>query len=79
MLLEECLCKTRRTERVAERCAIGNNECTDERIAARDAVRLRVSEAVPLNHLKPGYSVVMFPDASDKVWGSCIAQVPLVE
>ena len=51
----------------------------DERAAAWDAVRLRVSEAVPLNHVKPGFSVMMFPDASDKFWGSCITQVPTVE
>ena len=50
-LLEECLCNTRRTKRVEARHAIGSNEWTDERMAARDAVLLRVSEAVPL---KPG-------------------------
>ena len=49
-LLEECLCNTRRTKRMAARRTIGSNEWTDERIAAWDAVRLRVSEAVPLNH-----------------------------
>ena len=66
-LLEECLCNTRRTKRVEARRAVDSNEWTDERMAAWDAVRLRVSEAVPLNHLKPGLSV-MFPDASDKFW-----------
>ena len=70
-LPEECLCNTR-TKRVAARRAIGSNEWTDERMAAWDAVRLRMSEAVPLNHVKPGFSVMMFPDASDKFWGSCI-------
>ena len=49
-LLEECLWNTRRTKCVAARRAIGSNEWTDERMAAWDAVRLRVSEAVPLNH-----------------------------
>ena len=48
-------------------------------MAAWDAVRLQVSEAVPLNHLKPGFSGMMFPDAGDKFWGSCITQVPTVE
>ena len=43
-------CNTRRTKRMAARRTIGSNEWTDERIAAWDAVRLRVSEAVPLNH-----------------------------
>ena len=78
-LLEECLCNTRRTKHVAARRAIGSNEWTDDRMAAWDAVRLRVSEAVPLKHLKSRFSVMMFPDASDKFWGSCIAQVPTVE
>ena len=75
-LLEECLCNTR-TKRVAARRAIGSNEWTDERMAAWDAVRLRVSEGVRLNHLKPGFSMMMFPDAGDKFWGSCITQIPV--
>ena len=45
-LLEECLCNTRHTKPVAARRAFGSNEWTDEYIAAWDAVRLRVSEAV---------------------------------
>ena len=53
-LLEECLCNTRRTKHVVARRVIDCSEWTDERVAAWDAVRLRVSEAVPLNHLKPG-------------------------
>ena len=77
-LFEECLCNTR-TKRVAARRAIGNNGWTDERMAAWDALRLRVSKAVPLNHVKPGFSVKMFPDASNKFWGSCTTQVPTVE
>ena len=48
-------------------------------MAAWNAVRLRVSEAVPLYHLKPGFSVMVFHDASDKFWGSCVTQVPTVE
>ena len=78
-LLGECLCNTRRTKRVAEHRAFGSNEWTDERVAACDAVRLRVSEAVVLNYVKPGFSVMMFPDASDKFRGSCITNVPTVE
>ena len=50
-LLEECLCNTRCTKRMAARRAIDNGEWMDERVAEWDAVRLRVSEAVPLNHL----------------------------
>ena len=78
-LLEECLYNTRHTKRVAARHALGSNEWTDERMAAWDAMRLQVREAVPLNHLKPGLTVMMFPDAKDKLWGSCITQVPTVE
>ena len=78
-LLEECLCNTRRIKRVAARRVIKSSEWTDERAAAWGAVRLRVSEAVPLTHLKPGLYVVMFHDASDKVWGTCTFQVPMVE
>ena len=43
-LLDACLRNTRGTETVAVRRAIGRNEWTDERMAACDAVRLRVSE-----------------------------------
>ena len=57
-LLEECLCSTRRTKRVEARRVI-DNEWTDDRAAAWDAVRLRVGEAVPLNHQKPAFSVMM--------------------
>ena len=48
-------------------------------MAVWDAVRLRVSEAVPLNYVKPAFSVMMFSDASDKFCGGCITQVPTVE
>ena len=78
-LLEECMCNSRRTKRVAVRRALESSEWTDERAAAWDDVRLRVSKAVPLNHLRSGFSVMMFPDASDKFWGSCITQAPMVK
>ena len=79
-LLEQCLCNTRRTKRVAAaRRAIDSVEWTDESAAAWDSVRPRVSEAVPPKHAKPGFSVMMFPDASVKFWGSCITQIPTVE
>ena len=64
--LEECLCNTPRTKRVAARRAIGINEWTGKRMAAKVDMRLWVSEAVPLNFSQPGFSVMMFPDASDK-------------
>ena len=68
-LLEEGLCNTRRTERVEACRVIDSSEWKDERAAAWDAVRLWVREAVPLNHLKPGFSTMVLPDASDKVGG----------
>ena len=74
-LFEECLCNTRRTKVVAARRVIDSSRWTDERAAAWDDGRLRVREAVHLNHLKPGLSVMMFPDASGKFWGSFITQV----
>ena len=42
-------------------------------------MRLRASEAVPLNRLKPGFPVMTFPDARDKFLESCITQVPTVK
>ena len=51
-LLKTCPCNTRRTNRVAARRAIGSNERTQNRIAAWDAVRLLVRNAVPRNQLK---------------------------
>ena len=48
-LLDGWVCNTRRTKGVATRRVIGSSELTDERAAAWDAVRLRVSAAVPLN------------------------------
>ena len=77
-LLEECLCNARRIKRVAARRAVDSINWTDEGAVAWDAVRLRMSEAVALNHLKPGFCVMIF-HASDKFWGSCITQVPTVE
>ena len=65
-LLEECLCNTRRTKRVAARRIIDSSEWTDERAAVWDAVRLRVSEAVPQNRLRPGFSVMIVSDESGK-------------
>ena len=40
---------------------------------------IRVSEAVPLNHVEPGFYVMRFSDATEKFWGSCINQVPTVD
>ena len=66
-LLEECLSNTRRAKHVATRRIVDNSEWTDQRAATWDAVRLPVSEALPLEHLNPGFSVMIFADTSDKV------------
>ena len=78
-LLEEWLCNTRRTKRWAARRAVDTSEGADENSSMQNEVQLRVDEAVPLNHLKPGLSVVMFSSANDKVEGSCTSHVRSVE
>ena len=45
-------------------------------IGAWDAAQDLVTHAVALSHPKPGWEVLMFPDASDKHWGSFLTQVP---
>ena len=79
VLLEECLFNARRTKRAAALHAIDGNEWTDEGMVAWDVVRLRVSEAVPLNPIKPGFPVMVFPHTNDKLWGTCIIHVQMVE
>ena len=75
-MLEECLKGTKRTRRVASRRMIAAQEWTDERSAAWEAVRARIAHAGPMYHLKKGYRVLMFTDASDSFWGDCVTQVP---
>ena len=43
---------------------------------AWDNVREPVTTRVRLYHPKSDRSVLMFPDASDRFWGSCVTQVP---
>ena len=38
-----------------------------------------MANAVALSHLKDGYEVLMFPDASGNRWGSFLTQVPTTE
>ena len=67
---------TRRTKCVDARLAIGSNKRTDERMTAWDAVRLRVREALLLDHVKPGSPAMMFFDVSDKLWGAASPMFP---
>ena len=43
------------------------------------AVKALVEKAVRLYHPRQGYRVMVFPDASDLFWGSCVTQVPSAE
>lgn len=66
----------RRTERVASTRAIAAGEWIPELIGAWDVARDLVAQAVALPHPKPGWAVLMFPDASDDHRGSFLTQVP---
>ena len=41
-----------------------------------DAALDFVTHVVALSHSKPGWAVLLFPDASDEHWGSFLTQVP---
>ena len=49
---------------------------TAERVRAWHDAQDMVAQAVPLYHTRPGYVVLMFPDASDFHGGSFFTQVP---
>ena len=65
----------RRTHRVASNLAISAGEWTSELIGATDAAQDLVAHTAALSHPKPGFAVLMFPDASDEHWGSFLTQV----
>ena len=76
VFLEEHLAGTeRRTKRVASKRAISAGEWTSELIGAWDDAQDLVAHAVALSHTKPGWTVLMFPDASDEHWASFLTQV----
>ena len=60
----------RRTKGVASNRTISAGEWASELIGAWDAAQDVVAHAVALSHPKPGWAVLMFPDASDEHWGS---------
>ena len=68
-MLEECLKGTKRTRRVASRRMVAAEEWTGDRSAAWEVVCARIAHAVQMYHLKKGYRVLMFTDASDLFWG----------
>ena len=61
----------RRTKRVASHRAISAGELSSELIRAWDAAQDLVAHAVALSHPKPGWTVLMFPDASDEHVPGC--------
>ena len=67
---------TRRTKRVASNRTISAGEWTSELIGAWDAAQDLVAHVLASSHPKPGWAVLMFPDASDEYWGSLLTQVP---
>ena len=80
VFLEEHLAGSkRRTKRVASTRAISAGDWTSELIGAWEAAQDLVAHAVALSHPKPGWVVLMFPDASDEHWGSFLTQVPQEE
>ena len=66
----------RRIKRVAYNRAISAGQWTSEFIGVWDAAQDLVAHDVALSHPKPGWLVLMFPDASDEHWGSFLTQVP---
>ena len=56
----------RRTKRVASNRTISAREWSLELIGAWGAAQDLVAHAVALSHPKPGWAVLMFPDASDE-------------
>ena len=65
----------RRTKGVASNRTISAGEWASELIGAWDAAQDVVAHAVALSHPKPGWAVLMFPDASDEHWGICLTQL----
>ena len=66
----------RRTKRVASNQVISAGDWTSGLIGDWEAAQDLVAHAVTLSHPKPGWAVLMFPDASDEHWGSFLTQVP---
>ena len=58
----------RLTKRVASNRTISAGEWTSELTGAWDTAQDLVAHAVALFHPKPGWVVLMFPDASDEHW-----------
>ena len=66
----------RRIKRVASTRAISAGDWISGLIGAWDAAQDLVAHAVALSHLKPGWAVLVFYDASDEHWTSFLTPVP---
>ena len=66
----------RRIKRVAYDLEISAGERASEQTEAWDATQDLVAHDVALSHPKPGWAVLMFPDASDEHWEIFLTQVP---
>ena len=69
----------RRTKRVASNRVILAGDWTSGLVGAWEAAQDLVAHVVALSHPKPGWAVLMFPDASDEHWGIFLTQVPQEE
>ena len=78
-LLQRCLRNTTKTRRAAAKRVITEMDWSTEIQLAWKSVKELVEHTVSLSHRQPGRAVLMFPDASDLFWGSCITQVPMDE
>ena len=67
------------TKRVASNWAMAEEASTREQVAAWKNAQDLVANAVALSHLKDGYEVLMFSDAFDNHWRSCLTHVPATE
>ena len=66
----------RRIKRVAYNRAISAGQWTSEFIGVWDAAQDLVAHPVDLSHPKPGWTVLMFPDAFDEHRVSFLTQGP---
>ena len=66
----------RRTKRVASNRAMSAGKLTLELIGPWDAAQDLVAHPVDLSHPKPGWTVLMFPDAFDEHRVSFLTQGP---
>ena len=60
---------------MAARKRLTDADWTEARLEVREATLVLLENAVKLSHVRSGWQVLMFPDASELFWG-CFTQVP---